>query len=91
MRCGPPVLLRNVNPDKHHWVELKLVGGTNPATDAGRAEIHWPSGAVEKIKLPGVYRIFTITKAQGITSELCSGKPCVAVTGKLIMKTAVRK
>jgi enediyne biosynthesis protein E4 len=24
---GPPVLLRNVNPDHHHWVELKLVGG----------------------------------------------------------------
>ena len=22
---GPPVLLRNVNPDRHHWVELRLV------------------------------------------------------------------
>ena len=29
---GPPVLLKNVNPDHHHWVELKLVGGVNPAT-----------------------------------------------------------
>jgi hypothetical protein len=29
---GPPVLLRNVNPDHHHWVEMKLVGGVNPAT-----------------------------------------------------------
>src|SRR5258708_13409435 len=29
---GPPVLLRNVNPDHHHWVELKLVGGVNPVT-----------------------------------------------------------
>ncbi len=28
---GPPVLLRNVNPDHHHWVEIGLVGGTNPA------------------------------------------------------------
>jgi len=28
---GPPVLLRNVSADHHHWVELKLVGGTNPA------------------------------------------------------------
>jgi hypothetical protein len=26
---GPPVLLKNVNPDHHHWVELKLVGGQN--------------------------------------------------------------
>ena len=24
---GPPVLLRNVNPDHHHWVEMELVGG----------------------------------------------------------------
>ena len=24
---GTPHLLRNVNPDTHHWVELKLVGG----------------------------------------------------------------
>ncbi len=23
---GPPTLLRNVNPDRHHWVELKLQG-----------------------------------------------------------------
>jgi hypothetical protein len=26
---GPPTLLRNVNPDHHHWVELKLVGDTS--------------------------------------------------------------
>ena len=24
---GPPVLLRNVNSDHHHWVELNLTGG----------------------------------------------------------------
>ena len=24
---GVPVLLRNVNPDHHHWVEIKLIGG----------------------------------------------------------------
>ncbi len=28
---GPPVLLKNVNPDHHHWVELKLIGGTRRA------------------------------------------------------------
>jgi hypothetical protein len=32
---GPPVLLRNVNPDHHHWVELKLVGGGKTATSPG--------------------------------------------------------
>ena len=123
---GPPVLLRNVNPDQHHWVEMQLVGGgktatshgsprdatcatvylkangmrmrqdvlasgsyisandrrphfgLGDATDAGSAEIHWPSGAVETVKLPAVDRIYTITEGRGITGALCGGKPCVA-------------
>ena len=116
---GPPVLLKNVNPDHHHWVELKLVGGVDPetgrssprdavgatvylnangirqredvmsggsyissndqrphfglgdATDAGTAEIHWPSGARETVKLPAVDRIFTVAEGRGITGTLC--------------------
>jgi hypothetical protein len=120
---GLPVLLRNVNPDHHHWVELKLVGGpksprdavgatvyltangmrqrqdvisggsyvsTNDprphfglgdATEAGTAEIHWPSGEKETVKLPAVDRIFTITEGKGITGVLCGGSPCAAVSG----------
>ena len=121
---GPPTLLRNVNPDHHHWVAMQLVGGVDPktgkksprdatcatvylkangmrmrqdvlasggyisahdrrphfglgdATDAGEAEIHWPSGQVEKVKLPAVDRIYTIEEGKGITSALCAGKPC---------------
>jgi enediyne biosynthesis protein E4 len=115
---GPPVLLKNVNPDHHHWVELKLTGGpksprdavgatvylaangvrqrqdvlstgsyvsTNDprlhfglgdATDAGTAEIHWPSGAVETIKLPAVDRIVTIVEGKGITECLCGRLDC---------------
>ena len=121
---GPPVLLRNVNPDHHHWVEMQLVGGVNRAngnkspldatcatvylkangvrqrqdvlssgsyigandrrlhfglgnaTDAGTAEIHWPSGAKETIKLPAADRIYTVTEGKGITAALCEGKPC---------------
>jgi len=121
---GPAVLLRNVNPDHHHWVEMKLAGGFDPATgkksprdatcatvflkangmrmrqdvlssgsyigandrrlhfglgdavNAGTAEIHWPSGAKEFVKLPAVDRIYTIEEGKGITDELCSGKPC---------------
>jgi enediyne biosynthesis protein E4 len=121
---GPAVLLRNVNPDTHHWVEIGLVGGTNAAngkssprdatcatvylqangtrqrrdvlssggyissndrrmhfglgdaTDAGTAEIHWPSGAIEKIKLPAADRIYTIEEGKGITGAMCGGKPC---------------
>jgi len=123
---GPPTLLRNVNPDHHHWVEMKLVGGGKTAkspgsprdatcatvylnangmrmrqdvlasgsyissndrrphfglgdsTDAGTAEVHWPSGAKETVKLPAVDRIYTITEGQGITGALCGGNPCTA-------------
>jgi enediyne biosynthesis protein E4 len=115
---GPPVLLRNVNPDHHHWVEVKLIGGpksprdavgtvvyltanglrqrqdvmsggsyesTNDprphfglgdATDAGTAEIHWPSGAKETVKLTGVDRIFTIEEGKGITADSCGSRSC---------------
>lgn len=122
----PPTLLRNVNPDHHHWVELNLVGGgktaTSPgsprdatcatvfleangmrmrqdvlasasyisendrrlhfglgdATDAGTAEIHWPSGAKETVKLPAEDRIYTITEGKGITGAQCGGAPCAS-------------
>jgi hypothetical protein len=119
---GPAVLLRNVNPDHHHWVELKLIGGPKSprdamnatvflkangvtqrddvmssgsyisandqrlhfglgdATEAGSAEIRWPSGLKQTIKLPAVDRIYTITEGTGITGALCNGKPCAAET-----------
>jgi hypothetical protein len=37
---GVPVLLRNVNPDHHHWVELKLVGGPKSPRDAVGATVY---------------------------------------------------
>jgi len=37
---GPPVLLRNVNPDHHHWVELQLVGGAKGPRDAVGATVY---------------------------------------------------
>jgi enediyne biosynthesis protein E4 len=123
---GPPLLLRNVNPDHHHWVELKLVGalksprdavgatvylaangmrqrqdvisggsyvstndprphfGLGDASDAGSAEIHWPSGAKETVKLPAVDRIFTISEGKGITGELCGRQPCPAANAATV-------
>ncbi len=115
---GSPVLLRNVYPDHHHWVEMKLIGGPKSPRDAVGAtvylsangirqrgdvlsggsyissndmrvhfglgdadnvdqlEIHWPSGSVEKIRLPFVDRIYDITEGKGVTSVMCGGKPC---------------
>jgi hypothetical protein len=114
---GPPVLLKNVNPDHRHWVEFKLVGGPKSprdavgatvyltanglrqredvmsggsyissndqrphfglgvATKAGNAEIHWPSGVKEIVKLPAVASIFTVTEGKGITGVLCAKQP----------------
>ncbi len=111
---GVPILLRNVNADHHHWVELKLIGGSKSprdavgatvylnangmrqrgdvlsggsylssndlrvhfglgdADDAGTAEIHWPSGSVEKLKLPAVDRIFTVEEGKGVTGTFCA-------------------
>jgi len=50
--------------------------GLGKATDAGVAEIHWPSGAAEKIRLPAPDRIYSITEGQGITGALCAGTFC---------------
>ena len=117
---GVPILLRNVNPDHHHWVEMKLIGGPKSPRDAvgstvyltagglrqredvlsggsylssndmrvhfglgdsdkvDAVEIHWPDGAVEKLNLPAVDRIYTIAEGKGVTGALCGGKPCNA-------------
>jgi hypothetical protein len=37
---GHPVLLRNVNRDKNHWLELKLVGGPKSPRDAVGATVY---------------------------------------------------
>jgi predicted NUDIX family NTP pyrophosphohydrolase len=50
--------------------------GLGDATDAGTAEIHWPSGAVEMVRLPAIDRIYTVAEGKGITGSLCAGKPC---------------
>jgi hypothetical protein len=115
---GAPVLLRNVNPDRHHWVEMKLIGGPKSPRDAvgttvyltangmrqrgdvlsggsylssndmrvhfglgdsekvDQVEIHWPSGEVEKLRLPFADRIYTVSEGKGITSAMCDGKSC---------------
>ena len=46
--------------------------GLGDATRVDLVEIHWPSGAVEKLKLPSIDRIFTIEEGKGITGELCT-------------------
>jgi hypothetical protein len=45
--------------------------GLGDATAVDQVEIHWPSGAIEKLKLPSIDRIFTIQEGKAITGELC--------------------
>ncbi|MGB7135138.1 MAG: CRTAC1 family protein, partial [Acidobacteriaceae bacterium] len=45
---GVPVLLRNVNPDHHHWVELKLIGGPKSPRDAVGATVYLTAGGMRQ-------------------------------------------
>jgi hypothetical protein len=37
---APPTLLRNVDADRHHWIELRLVGGPKSPRDAVGATVY---------------------------------------------------
>ena len=56
--------------------DFRVHFGLGDAKDAGTAEIHWPSGKKETVKLPAVNRIYTIEEGKGITGALCGGVPC---------------
>lgn len=43
-----PALLRNVNPDKNHWVGLKLVGGAKSPRDAVGASVYLTAGGIRQ-------------------------------------------
>jgi hypothetical protein len=53
--------------------------GLGDATKVDPVEIHWPSGAVEKVELPNIDRIYTVQEGKGIVGELCTA---CAKTGK---------
>ena len=43
-----PALLRNVNPDQHHWVELSLIGGPKSPRDAVGATVYLTAGGMRQ-------------------------------------------
>jgi hypothetical protein len=45
---GVPVLLKNVNADHHHWVEMKLVGGPKSPRDAVGATVYLTAGGIRQ-------------------------------------------
>lgn len=45
---GAPFLLRNVNADHNHWVELKLIGGRGSPRDAVGATVYLTAGGIRQ-------------------------------------------
>jgi len=45
---GHPVLLRNVNPDHNHWLELKLAGGPKSPRDAVGATVYVTADGIKQ-------------------------------------------
>jgi enediyne biosynthesis protein E4 len=45
---GVPLLLRNVNPDRHHWVEVKLIGGPKSPRDAVGATVYLTAAGIRQ-------------------------------------------
>ena len=45
---GFPLLLRNVNPDHHHWVELQLIGGPKSPRDAVGSTVYLTAGGIRR-------------------------------------------
>src|SRR5205823_13151213 len=45
---GAPVLLRNVSPDHHHWLGLKLVGGPKSPRDAVGAMVYLSANGIRQ-------------------------------------------
>jgi hypothetical protein len=56
--------------------DLRVHFGLGHLNKVDQVEINWPSGKVEKVSLPDVDRIYTITEGHGITGSMCGGKPC---------------
>jgi hypothetical protein len=45
---GVPLLLRNVNVDRHHWVEVKLIGGPKSPRDAVGATLYLDAAGIRQ-------------------------------------------
>jgi enediyne biosynthesis protein E4 len=45
---GEPILLRNVNPDHHRWVEIKLIGGPKSPRDAVGATVYLTANGIRQ-------------------------------------------
>ena len=45
---APPTLLRNVNPDRHHWLDVRLMGGPKSPRDGVGAVVYLTAGKIRQ-------------------------------------------
>jgi hypothetical protein len=55
--------------------DLRLHFGIGNSAKVDAAEVHWPSGTVERLTLPEVDRFFTVQEGQGIVAGGLDSKP----------------
>jgi hypothetical protein len=58
----------------------RLHFGLGAATGIDSVEVHWPSGLVEQIKLPGIDAMYTVVEGSGAGKSAASAAPA-AVKG----------
>jgi hypothetical protein len=55
--------------------DLRVHFGIGAAAAVDNVEIHWPSGAVEKLSLPAVDRIYSVEEGRGIVAGVQENQP----------------
>jgi hypothetical protein len=54
--------------------DLRVHFGLGKSTEVEGVEIHWPSGAVERLKLPAVDRFYSVEEGRGISAANSGGQ-----------------
>jgi hypothetical protein len=55
--------------------DLRVHFGLGEATKVDSVEIHWPSGAVDRLSLPGIGRFYTVEEGRGMVGGASDPKP----------------
>lgn len=66
--------------------DMRVHFGLGHTTKVDSVEVHWPSGKIEKLTLPGVDRIFTIVEGHGVSAEAVGAEGEKAVRAEAAKK-----
>ena len=57
--------------------DLRVHFGLGEAAKVDKVEVHWPSGGVERVTLPGVDRFYSVEEGRGIVAGASDPKPVI--------------